>query len=111
MKETDYNLLHETIKQVFSREEWTITDIIDIDDVISFIIFVYLLNDIRQANGCDFKEEKLSIIISKKRVSVIWQKRGTYYQNPEPMILYEDLYTDIMTLAVCIQAAFDRINP
>ena len=54
--------------------------------------------------------DKVSVISFENGVSVIVDSAKSSYQDRFPMCGYESLHDDLYQIAICIQAAFDRIQ-
>lgn len=84
------------------------------------VMAIYLMNDVTSGYGQDFDEieysnmmnyhDRLSVISSPNKISVIYRNKMSYYTDSYNVCGYKDLHDDISNILIWIQTAFDRIN-
>lgn len=120
MKETDYNVIANMAAMVLDENEYDLTAILGRESASFCLMVIYTTNNICKGHGQDFYVnrvwndntyvDKLSIISFENGVSVIVDSHKSSYQDNFPMCGYESLHDDLYQIAICIQAAFDRLT-
>lgn len=120
MKESNLNTVAEMAATILDANDYDLPAIIGRDNAIFCLVAIYTTNDVCKGYGQDFlihdalKPElisrNVSVISFEQGVSVIVDSESSRYQDRFPMCGYESLYEDLYQIAICIQAAFDRIE-
>ena len=120
MKNTDYSVIQNEIHQQLLDQDWTIEQYLDESMIVLAVANIYTTNDMVSGFGQDFTNaasvsgndnyEKMSIISSRDRISIILDSKMSYYKDNLPICGYESLDEDIYNIFVVIQAVFDRID-
>lgn len=120
MKETDYNVIANMAGIILDENDYTLTAYIGRDKAIFCLMAIYTTNDSCKGYGQDFRlsdegdlfglPHKVSVISFETGVSVIVDSDSSRYQDRFAMCGYENLHDDLYQIAICIQAAFDRID-
>ena len=108
-KVTDYNEVLNEVKQQMTDQEWTITDYMTEDNAAFVVANIYLMNDLCTGFGQDI-DNSVSVISSRKRISVIYSDQCGMYRHHENLCLYESLSDDVSVILMVLQAAFDRMT-
>ena len=119
-KVTDLNLIASTADTILDLCEYDLDALLGRSRAVWCLVAIYTTNDICKGYGQDFKlsddnedslvPAKVSIISFENGVSVIVDSASSRYQDSFPMCGYVDLGEDLYEIAICIQAAFDRIE-
>lgn len=120
MKETDYSVIQNEIEQQLLEQDWSIEEFLSEDIIVLAIANIYTTNDLVSGFGQDYTNnvnlsgndswEKLSIVSSRDRISIILDSKMSYYKDSFPVCGYESLETDIYNIFVLIQTVLDRIS-
>lgn len=120
MKESDFNVIANMAGMVLDENDYTLTEKIGRDKAIFCLMAIYTTNDICKGYGQDFWDDtahyedgsrgKISIISFLTGVSVIDHSHSSRYQDRFALCGYENLHDDLYSIAISIQAAFDRIG-
>ena len=120
MKETDYTVIQNEVREQLLEQDWTIEEYLDEDSIVLAITNIYTTNDLVSGFAQDFKTtvycelgsgiKRLSIITNQDRVSIILDSNMSYYKPGEPLCGYESIEEDIYAIFIAIQAVFDRMN-
>ena len=108
-KITDLNTVKEAIQTALELQEWSIVDLIGFELATMCVLNIYELNDSCTGFGQDFNN-KVSVISSRQRISVIDGKNSSFYKDDYPICQYNDLASDINEILIVMQAAIDRIQ-
>lgn len=113
-------LLQIEIGSKLDAAEWSIVEILGREVAILVVMAIYTTNNLCSGYGQDFAPqernedsvftEKLSIISSPTRISVIYNGEMSYYQDRFDICGYDDLGEDLDTILNYIQTCFDRIT-
>lgn len=113
-------LLQIEIGSKLDAAEWSIVEILGREVAILVVMAIYTTNNLCSGYGQDFAPqernedsvftEKLSIISSPTRISVIYNGEMSYYQDRFDICGYDDLGEDLDTILNYIQTCFDRIS-
>lgn len=119
MKESDYNVIANMAGMILDENEYDLTAILGRERASFALMAIYTTNDVCKGYGQDFYVnrlwnentyvDKVSVISFENGVSVIVDSAKSSYQDRYPMCGYESLRDDLYQIAICIQAAFDRI--
>ena len=119
-KVTDLNLVQQRAQTVLGLEDYDIVGLIGLQRAVWCLVAIYTTNDICKGYGQDFAPknasgnsdilERVSVISFENGVSVIVGSESSRYQDSFPMCGYTDLDEDLYEIAICIQAAIDRLN-
>lgn len=120
MKITDYTVIQQEIQELLLEQDWSIEQYLDEDLIVLAVANIYTTNDMALGFGQDFTNaangtghdnyEKISIISSRDRISIILDSKMSYYKDNLPICGYESIDEDIYNIFVVIQAVFDRID-
>lgn len=120
MKITDYNVIRNEIENQLLDQDWSIEDYLNESAIILAVANIYTTNDLMSGFGQDYSNgagaageevyEKMSIISSRDRISIILDSRMSYYKSDVPICGYESLEEDISYIFVVIQTVLDRIE-
>lgn len=120
MKITDYSVIQNEIHEQLLEQDWSIEQYLDESMIVLAVANIYTTNDMVSGFGQDFTNaasvsgldnfEKLSIISSRDRISIILDSKMSYYKDNLAICGYESLDEDIYNIFVVIQAVFDRID-
>lgn len=120
MKITDYSVIQNEIQQQLLDQDWSIEQYLDESMIVLAVANIYTTNDMVSGFGQDFTNaaslsghdnfEKMSIISSRDRISIILDSKMSYYKDNLPICGYETLDEDIYNILVVIQTVFDRID-
>lgn len=120
MKETDFNVIRDAITAALYENDCELVDRIGLERSILCVMGIYLTNDICRGYGQDFVVtaaddiglvmNKVSVVSSPNRISVITDEGMSFIQSRETICGYESLDEDIANILVIIQAVFDRID-
>lgn len=108
-KVTDYNEILTEVNKQMAGQEWSITDYMTIETAAVVVANVYLMNDLCSGFGQDI-DSSVSVISSRRRISVIYGVRCGMFKHHEELCLYESLQDDISVILMVLQAAFDRMT-
>lgn len=108
MKVENLEVLQEATQHVILNTEPTISEYLPLNLLTYIVMNIYLNNDVAKA-VTNHVNGKMTIITSKRAVSVIWDEASTNYRLRFPLCLYENLYTDIETILSCIDICIDRL--
>lgn len=119
MKETDYNAIVAEISSQLEENDGDIVTLLGSERAKICVMGIYLSNDITSGYGQDFNVvtgivdsghfERLSVISSPTRISVVMAEGMSFYQSRESICGYESLQEDIANILVIIQTVIDRI--
>ena len=119
-KITDLNEVAEMARTILTENEYELTARIGLSQAIFCLVAIYTTNDVCKGYGQDYYLAgylyapatacKISVISFENGVSVICDGAASRYQDRFPLCGYESLHDDLYQIAICIQAAFDRIN-
>lgn len=107
-KITDYSIVQAEIARQLALNDYDIVEILGEDLALLAVLNIYMTNDVCKGFGQDF-QEKVSVISSRQRISVIIGRKASNYKNDEPICLYRDLSDDINEILMLIQTVFDRL--
>jgi len=120
MKITDYTVIQNAILGQLLDQDWSIEDYLSETAIVLAISNIYTTNDLMSGFGQDFSNmvsascigvyEKISIISSRDRISIILDSRMSYYKSDVPICGYESLDEDIAYIFMVIQLVLDRIE-
>ena len=120
MKESDYNVIANMAGMILDENEYDLTAILGRERASFVLMVIYTTNNVCQGNGQVFYVSRLwnentyvdqvSVISFENGVSVIVNSAKSSYQDRFPMCGYESLHDDLYQIAICIQAAFDRMQ-
>lgn len=120
MKITDYSVIQKEIQKQLLDQDWSIEEYLSEDVIVLAIANIYTTNDLVSGYGQDYTNsvalsgndswEKMSIISSRDRISIILDSKMSYYKDAFPVCGYESLETDIYNIFVLIQTVLDRID-
>ena len=108
MKVTDFNQVRNEFYEQLEASEWTIEYLVGEDIASLLLTNVYMMNDVTNGFGQDIPNT-LSIISSKKRISVILPEGMSFMVADETICGYEDLQSDCYCILIMVQAVIDRI--
>lgn len=113
-------LLQIEIGNKLDANDWSVVEILGRDVAILVVMAIYTTNNLCSGYGQDFAPleqnedsiflEKVSIISSPTRISVIYNGEMSYYQERYTVCGYEDLGEDLDNILNYIQTCFDRIS-
>lgn len=119
-KVTDLNLIKSTAEAILDLGDYNLTDFLGREQAAWCLVAIYTTNDLCKGYGQDFTPkngslafepyQRISIISFENGVSVILDSQSSRYQDSFPMCGYVDLSEDLYQIAICIQAAIDRIE-
>ena len=119
-KVTDLNLIKQTAEAILDLGDYNLTDLLGREQAAWCLVAIYTTNDLCKGYGQDFALDgaqnyfgmcvKCSVISFENGVSVIVDSHSSRYQDTFPMCGYVDLSEDLYQIAICIQAAIDRIQ-
>lgn len=120
MKITDYSVIQNAIQNELLDQDWSIEDYMNETAILIAVANIYTTNDLVSGFGQDFSNaegaageevyQKMSIISSRDRISIILDSRMSYYKSDVPICGYESLDEDIAYIFMVIQLVFDRID-
>lgn len=120
MKITDYSVIQNAILNQLLDQDWSIEDYMNEAAILLAIANIYTTNDLVSGFGQDFSNgegaageevyQKMSIISSRDRISIILDSRMSYYKSDVPICGYDNLDEDIAYIFMVIQLVFDRIE-
>lgn len=120
MKITDYSVIQNAIQNQLLEQDWSIEEYLSETTIVLAISNIYTTNDLMSGFGQDFSNwvstacndvyEKMSIISSRDRISIILGSRMSYYKSDVPICGYESLEEDIAYIFMIIQMVLDRID-
>lgn len=120
MKITDYSVIQQEIEEQLLDQDWSIEQYLDESMIVLAVANIYTTNDMVSGFGQDFTNaasvfgndnfEKMSIISSRDRISIILDSKMSYYKDNLPICGYETLDEDIYNIFVVIQTVLDRID-
>ena len=120
MKITDYSVIQNAILNQLLDQDWSIEDYMNEAAILLAIANIYTTNDLVSGFGQDFSNgegaageevfQKMSIISSRDRISIILDSRMSYYKSDVPICGYESLEEDIAYIFMVIQLVLDRID-
>lgn len=119
-KITDYNEVQQEVQTQLELAQNELTDILGQDLTIQVVTNIYMMNDVCQGFGQDFKicsdpnrdwpAEKCSVISSRDKISIVVDDEMSYYKSDGYLCEYESLSDDIGVILMVIQTVLDRIN-
>lgn len=119
-KVTDYNEVQQEVQNQLNLAPNELTDILGQDLTIQAVTNIYMMNDVCQGFGQDFKispdpnrdwpAEKCSVISSRDKISIVVDDEMSYYKTDGVLCEYESLSDDIGVILMVIQTVLDRIN-
>lgn len=108
-KVTNYNEILAEVSSQLTDQEWTITDYMT-EEMAAFVVAnIYLMNDLCTGFGQDI-DNSVSVISSRKRISVIYKDQCGMYKHHENLCFYDSLSDDVSVILMVLQAAFDRMT-
>ena len=120
MKITDYSVIQNEIKNQLLDQDWSISNYLGETAIVIAVSNIYTTNDLMSGFGqyysnmvsapCIGEYEKISIISSRDRISIILDSRMSYYKSDVPICGYESLEEDIAYIFMIIQLVLDRID-
>ena len=120
MKITDYSVIQNEIKNQLLDQDWSISNYLGETAIVIAVSNIYTTNDLMSGFGQDYSNmvsapcigeyEKISIISSRDRISIILDSRMSYYKSDVPICGYESLEEDIAYIFMIIQLVLDRID-
>lgn len=105
----DYNLVKEEIVNQLTKKEFAIDGLLGRQLAVLCVLNIYMTNDVCKGFGQDY-HNKVSVISSQRRISVIVDRNSSMFQDDFPICQYEDLADDIHEILIILQAAYDRIQ-
>ena len=108
-KITDYNVIAQRASMMVDEKCPDLVSKIGLEMASFCLMGIYTTNNQTRGYGQDFYGE-VSVIAFENGVSVIDGKVKSSYQDSIPLCGYDDLDDDLTQIAICIQAAFERIN-
>lgn len=119
-KVTNFQTIADVIYHELALNNYDIETLIGTDCTVWAVMGIYLNNNKTSGYGQDFHGqeedggwnpiEKVSIVSSRNRVSVIIGREMSYYTDNVNLCGYESLEEDIQAILLYIQTAIDRIN-
>ena len=120
MKITDYSVIQFVIENELLEQDWTIEEYMNDAAIILAVSNIYTTNDLISGFGQDFKvttdadgekiDQKISIVSSRERISIILDSHMSYYKSDVPICGYESIDEDIAYIFMVLQLVFDRIE-
>lgn len=119
-KVTNFQTIADVIYHELALNNYDIETLIGTDCTVWAVMGIYLNNDKTTGYGQDFLSQeintsevivnKVSVVSSRNRVSVIIGREMSYYTDNVNLCGYESLEEDIQAILLWIQTAIDRIN-
>lgn len=109
MKENDVAKVVAEVTTQMELTEWSVLQYLTQEQAVLAVSCIYMMADSTKGYGQDFGID-FSIISSPKRISVIYGKSSSMYDNGEDIVWYDDLAMDIYQILICLQAAIERME-
>ncbi len=119
-KVTNFQTIADVIYHELALTNYDIETLIGTDCTVWAVMAIYLNNDKTTGYGQDYQSlevdaygvpvNKVTVVSSKNRVSVIIGREMSYYTDNVDLCGYESLEEDIQAILLWIQTAIDRIN-
>lgn len=119
-KVTNFQTIADVIYHELALINYDIETLIGTDCTVWCVMGIYLNNDKTTGYGQDYRSlevdaygvpvNKVSVISSRNRVSVLIGRNMSYYTDNVNLCGYESLEEDIQAILLWIQTAIDRIN-
>lgn len=119
-KVTNFQTIADVIYHELALTNYDIETLIGTDCTVWCVMGIYLNNDKTTGYGQDYQSlevdaygvpvNKVSVISSRNRVSVLIGRNMSYYTDNVNLCGYEFLEDDIQAILLWIQTAIDRIN-
>lgn len=109
MKETDYAIIQAAAQQAISAYPYLSKEHIDNAQLTAIVTNIYLNADSMKA-VTNHIENLCTIIATPYKVALIMEAHSTYWQEENPIVMYEDLTADIINILESIDLCFLRIN-
>lgn len=109
MKFTDLNQIYSEALAQLEGQEWAVLDYLSVENAAWAVSAIYQTNDLDKGFGQDF-EGSISIISSRKRISVIANGTSSYYKQDAPLCEYESLPDDIAEILMVLETAIQRME-
>lgn len=110
MKELDLKVICEEIETQISQKDYNLVDLVGSTLTEMIVMNIYLTNDVLKAHGQNLDEMQLSVISTKRKISVIYAGAMSWMKDYADICTYEDLSEDISNILGCIQVCFDRMD-
>lgn len=110
MKVLDLKLICEEIEKQIAQRDYDLVDFVGTTLTEMIVMNIYLTNDVLKAHGQNLTEMKVSVISTKRKISVIYDGSMSWMKDYADICLYEDLTEDISNILGCIQICFDRMD-
>jgi len=108
-KVTNYNDIYDSVETLLQQYDWTLLDYCDPVQARVIVANIYITQDFAKGFGQDVSPT-LSIISSPDRISIINDGYSSFYKCRCPLVLYDNLDDDILSILSVIQTVFDRIQ-
>ena len=108
-KVTDYAQVQAEITRQLDSNPASIEAIIGREMTVMVILNIYMTNDVCVGFGQDLNQ-KVSVISSRRKISIIIDGHSSFYQDDGVICLYEDLADDIAEILIIMEAAYQRID-
>lgn len=109
MKVTDLNQVQAMVITQVEQQEWDLLDYVSEEIAVQLIVNIYMMNDQTSGYGQDMNNG-FSVISSRQRIAVIYEGHHSSFKHAQPLCMYEDLYADIETILIVMQAAIERMQ-
>lgn len=109
MKETNIDNVRQTVSEAMEEENWLILNYVSKEVATLIVTNIYMMNDQTSGFGQDIGKS-ISVIASRKKISVISEQRSSFYQADQPLCLYEDLDEDVSEIMMVLEAAIVRME-
>lgn len=105
----DYTEVAREIARQLALNNYDVVDYLGYDLTLLAVLNIYETNDVCKGFGQDF-HNGWSVISSPQRISLIYQRKSSYYKADENICAYESLSGDIHEILMIIQAVIDRMD-
>lgn len=109
MKFTDLNQIYSEALAQLEGQEWAVLGYLSVEYAAWAVSAIYQTNDLDKGFGQDF-EGSISIISSRRRISVIANGTSSYYKTSTPLCEYESLPEDIAEILMVLETAIQRME-
>ena len=106
-KETNYAVVQAEIERQLNEQPIPFESIVGREIAVLCILNIYMTSDLCRGFGQDFNQ-KISVISSPQRISVIFDGQASFYKDDTNICLYNDLSDDVGEIILVLDTAYER---
>lgn len=106
-KISNLNVIQAAVIDVYNAIGCSLDEYLEQEEVYDCITMIYVNGDRTAGFGQDYAD-RISVISSPERVSIIGEGAMSFYKNDGPICQYNDLVDDINQIIIVIDAAIAR---